>query len=226
MGLAVSHRATRSTVVAWVHLVAPNGQHVHGARVTFWVTRAGHPGVHIPARHATTNVNGNAAVLLRLQVTERISATATYGAELVAPNVLLRGGRVAAAQSLVVRFVRPGVALSTLVVREAAALRGRPYAYGAAGPSSFDCSGYTEYVMAHAAHRYLPHNAAAQYADSRHEPRSAVRPGDLVFFTSGGHVYHVGIYAGGGRIWHAPHPGSSVRLEPIFSSSWVAGRVI
>ena len=80
--------------------------------------------------------------------------------------------------------------------------------------------------MRHAAGRSLDHSAQGQYSESHHIPRSAIRPGDLVFFTSGGHVYHVGIYAGGGRIWHAPHPGDHVRLSALWTSSWVAGRVL
>ena len=44
-------------------------------------------------------------------------------------------------------------------------------------------------------------------------PRSALEPGDLVFFYSG--VSHVGLYIGGGRMIHAPHPGAPVRVAPI-----------
>ena len=119
----------------------------------------------------------------------------------------------------------PVVTPAAKVLAMAAALRGRPYQYGASGPSSFDCSGFTRYVFGHALGRSLVHNAAAQYADSLKLDRSAVRPGDLVFYTSGGWVYHVGIYAGGGLIWDAPHTGETVRLERIATSSWVAGRV-
>jgi len=123
---------------------------------------------------------------------------------------------------------RPAPAVVTpagKVLAVAASLRGRPYVYGASGPSAFDCSGFTRYVFAHALGRSIVHNAAAQYADSIKLARSAVRPGDLVFFTYGTWVYHVGIYAGAGLIWDAPYPGQSVRLEKIATSSWVAGRV-
>ena len=119
----------------------------------------------------------------------------------------------------------PVVTPASRVLALAAALRGRPYQYGASGPSAFDCSGFTRYVFAHALGRSLVHNAEAQYAASLKLARSAVRPGDLVFYTSGGYAYHVGIYAGGGLIWDAPHTGETVRLEPIATSSWVAGRV-
>ena len=122
--------------------------------------------------------------------------------------------------------VAPVVSSAAKVIAYAATLRGRPYSYGAAGPSSFDCSGYTSYVFAHAVGRTLAHSSATQYANSTKIAKSAIRPGDLVFFTSGGRVYHVGIYAGGGLIWNAPHTGTVVRLETISTSSWVAGRVL
>jgi len=124
--------------------------------------------------------------------------------------------------------VRPAVPVVTpasKVLAMATSLRGRPYVYGASGPAAFDCSGFTRYVFAHALGRSLVHNAAMQYADSIKLARSAVRPGDLVFFTYGSWVYHVGIYAGGGLIWDAPYTGQTVRLEKIATSSWVAGRV-
>jgi cell wall-associated NlpC family hydrolase len=108
----------------------------------------------------------------------------------------------------------------------AASLRGRPYHFGSVGPRSFDCSGYTRFVFAHAVHRSLPHSSAGQYRLAHKIAKSAIRPGDLVFFVSGGHVYHVGIYAGHGLIWHAPHTGDHVRLARISTSSWVAGRVL
>ena len=40
-----------------------------------------------------------------------------------------------------------------------------------------------------------------------------------MFFKSGGYVYHVGIYAGAGRIWHAPKPGDHVKLATLWTST-------
>ena len=120
----------------------------------------------------------------------------------------------------------PVVTSASRVLALAAALRGRPYVYGASGPSAFDCSGFTRYVFAHSVARSLVHNAAAQYAASVKIAKSSIRPGDLVFYTYGGWVYHVGIYAGRGLIWDAPHTGQTVHLEAIATSSWVAGRVL
>jgi cell wall-associated NlpC family hydrolase len=111
------------------------------------------------------------------------------------------------------------------VIRQAKAKAGRPYVYGAVGPNAFDCSGLVLYVM-HKMREYLPRTADQQYHATRKISRSRAVPGDLVFFHhSYGHVYHVGIYAGQGMIWHAPHTGDHVRLAPIFSSRVTFGRV-
>ncbi|MCW2764191.1 MAG: glycoside hydrolase [Nocardioides sp.] len=101
---------------------------------------------------------------------------------------------------------------------------GKPYSYGAAGPNAFDCSGLTMWVYRHVG-KSLPHNSAAQAGRTQHIPRAAARRGDLVFFTDGGGVYHVAIYAGGDSVWHAPHPGAQVRKERIWTSSVFFGRV-
>jgi cell wall-associated NlpC family hydrolase len=111
------------------------------------------------------------------------------------------------------------------VLRIAASRQGAPYVYGAAGPSTFDCSGFTQWVYTRVG-RQLPHNAEAQSQSVRHVPASARRPGDLVFFSSGGHVYHVGIYAGGDSIWHSPHTGSSVHRERLWTHAVSYGRVL
>jgi cell wall-associated NlpC family hydrolase len=86
---------------------------------------------------------------------------------------------------------------------------GKPYAWGASGPGSYDCSGLTMAAW-RAAGVSLPHNAAAQYAATRHISMSQLRPGDLVF--RGSPAYHVGVYIGGGRVIDAPHTGASVRI--------------
>jgi cell wall-associated NlpC family hydrolase len=97
--------------------------------------------------------------------------------------------------------------------------------YGAAGPHSFDCSGLVRYVFMHSVHRSLPHNAAAQYHSLRHIPRHDLRPGDLVF-TDDGYITHVGIFAGPHRWWVAPHTGTHVQLQRIYSAHFVYARVL
>jgi cell wall-associated NlpC family hydrolase len=112
----------------------------------------------------------------------------------------------------------------TRTVTLAAAQRGKPYRYGASGPRAFDCSGLVKYVMARQ-RKSVPRTAAQQYRAARKVSRAQLRIGDLVFFVSHGRVYHVAIYAGRGRIWHAPSPGKRVQLAKIWTNHWVGGRV-
>jgi cell wall-associated NlpC family hydrolase len=116
-------------------------------------------------------------------------------------------------------------AFGARVVSKASTYRGTPYQYGAAGPNRFDCSGFTRFIYAKFGIS-LPHSSSGQYSSVRHIASSDKRVGDLVFFHTGsGHVYHVGIYAGGGEIWAATHTGDYVRLEGMWNASYYVGRV-
>ncbi|MDH2389489.1 NlpC/P60 family protein [Streptomyces sp. HNM0663] len=89
---------------------------------------------------------------------------------------------------------------------------GKPYVWGATGPSSFDCSGLTQAAW-RSAGVSLPRTTYTQINAGRRVTRSQLAPGDLVFFYSG--VSHVGIYIGNGQMIHAPRPGDAVRIAPI-----------
>jgi cell wall-associated NlpC family hydrolase len=86
---------------------------------------------------------------------------------------------------------------------------GKPYVWGAGGPSSFDCSGLVMYVYAQVGVS-LPHNAAAMYSYGSPVAYGDLQPGDLVFFSGLGHM---GIYIGGGQFIHAPHTGDVVKIS-------------
>lgn len=110
------------------------------------------------------------------------------------------------------------------VIRVAASKAGAPYRYGAEGPRRFDCSGYTLWVF-HRIGKRLPRTSRAQAAATRRVSRAHRRWGDLVFFSSHGRVYHVGIYAGRNRIWHAPRTGERVHRERLWTTRVTYGRV-
>jgi cell wall-associated NlpC family hydrolase len=116
-----------------------------------------------------------------------------------------------------------GTAATVLAI--AASLTGRPYSYAAAGPNAFDCSGFTQYVFRKVGIS-LPHNANAQNSYGTGVSRSAARPGDLVFFLSGGHAYHVGIYAGNGYMYDAPHSGTTVGLHKVYGGTVAFRRLL
>jgi peptidoglycan DL-endopeptidase CwlO len=89
---------------------------------------------------------------------------------------------------------------------------GEPYVFGADGPDSWDCSGLTMQAWNDAGVS-LPHSAHMQYDASPHVSKSDLQPGDLVFFYSD--LHHVGLYAGSGRVLHAPRPGKNVEYIDI-----------
>ena len=102
--------------------------------------------------------------------------------------------------------------------------KGSPYSYGADGPHRFDCSGLTRWVYGKVG-KYLPHSSSAQVSKTQRISRDNRRRGDLVFFYSRSGVYHVGIYAGHGYVWHAPQSGERVHREHIWTSRVFYGRL-
>lgn len=105
--------------------------------------------------------------------------------------------------------------------------KGDPYRYGATGPHRFDCSGLTQFAYRRAGLR-LPRTSDAQARRTRRIPRRQMRKGDLMFFHSGGDVYHVGIFAGWNgnkrrKVLHSPRPGSRVHTTLVWTSRWFAG---
>ena len=103
---------------------------------------------------------------------------------------------------------------------------GDPYVYGAAGPGAFDCSGLTSFAFGKAGIS-LPRSSDAQGAHVNRIAKSRMQRGDLMFFHSGGGVYHVGIYMGrdhGDRIiLHSSRSGRPVQKDPVWTSSWFGG---
>lgn len=97
---------------------------------------------------------------------------------------------------------------------------GKPYQWGADGPGSYDCSGLTMASWRQAGVS-LPHSSQQQYADLPHVPRSALQPGDLVFF--GSPIHHVGIYVGNNQMIDAPNSGEVVRYDSIDTMGTYAG---
>jgi len=89
---------------------------------------------------------------------------------------------------------------------------GRPYAWGADGPESYDCSGLTMAAW-RAAGVNLPHSSSMQWARVAHVSRAELQPGDLVFYY--GDIHHVALYIGDGRMIHAPNYGEDVTVSPV-----------
>jgi cell wall-associated NlpC family hydrolase len=99
-------------------------------------------------------------------------------------------------------------------VNTALAQVGKPYAWGAAGPGAYDCSGLAQYAYK-AAGISLPHSSSAQSGIGTPVSKAALKPGDLVFFYSP--VSHVAVYIGNGQIVHASTAGQPVKVTSLAS---------
>ena len=87
---------------------------------------------------------------------------------------------------------RPSMSRSA-VVKEAMKYRGSKYRYGGESPSrGFDCSGFVQYVYRKKGTQ-LPRTAAQQSSQGKSVRKSDLREGDLLFFSFGGKINHVGI---------------------------------
>ena len=107
-----------------------------------------------------------------------------------------------------------------MAVQTARAQIGDPYVWGASGPDAFDCSGLTSYAWK-AAGVILPRISREQYAAGVKVARSALLPGDLVYF--GSPIYHVAIYIGNNMMISAPQPGDVVKYQSLDAFTDYAG---
>jgi cell wall-associated NlpC family hydrolase len=124
----------------------------------------------------------------------------------------------AAAQGTIAVTTGAGSSAGDQAAHVAEQQEGKPYQYGAAGPNSYDCSGLTMYSWEQEGVS-LPHNAAAQYSDTRRISQSQLQPGDLVFYGSGGgggQPGHVTIYIGNNDVVSANSPGTNVQAQSIY----------
>ncbi|MFP5070402.1 NlpC/P60 family protein [Pseudonocardia nantongensis] len=106
-----------------------------------------------------------------------------------------------------------GSSVGAQALTEAKKHLGKPYEWGATGPSSFDCSGLMQYVFEQAG-KELPRNSKAQsQVDGQDVSQDELKAGDIVFFYSP--VSHVGIYDGNGKILHASTSGEPVKYSDV-----------
>lgn len=105
------------------------------------------------------------------------------------------------------------------IINTAKSFLGTPYQWGGTSPSGFDCSGFTQYVLAQNG-KSIPRTSQEQFASGQAVDKSNLQAGDLVFYGNG-EATHVGIYEGNNKIIHSPHTGDVVK-ESDFSTYWTS----
>lgn len=158
------------------------------------------------------------------QLAERKALLSGLESEIAALEAAEAARAAAAAAAAVSRstseprvFPEPTRAARSEVVSIAQKYLGAPYKWGASGPNSFDCSGFTMFVYAQVGIS-LPHSSRSQINYGERVSRSDLQPGDLVFF--GSPIHHVGIYVGGGQYIHAPRTGDVVKYSSLGRSDY------
>ncbi len=115
--------------------------------------------------------------------------------------------------------------MGATIIAEGEKYIGTKYVYGGSSPSGFDCSGFVQYVMKKVGIT-VNRTSRDQYKNGVAVSKENLAAGDLVFFSKGGSISHVGIYAGNGNVLHSPSPGKTVcytTLEHMCSYSTYVG---
>jgi cell wall-associated NlpC family hydrolase len=118
-----------------------------------------------------------------------------------------------------------GSATGNAMVDFAMQYLGYPYVWATRGPSSFDCSGFTYWVVKNVLGKDIGGGTASQIGYGTPVSQGDLQPGDLVFFqnTYTWGLSHVGIYIGGGQFIHAENESTGVVISSL-SSSYYASR--
>jgi cell wall-associated NlpC family hydrolase len=119
----------------------------------------------------------------------------------------------------------PGTPAQVVTAINAARTRlGDPYVWGATGPSTFDCSGLTDWAYAQAG-VHLPRTAAEQWTTGPHPTLDQLQPGDLLFWATDvadpATIHHVALYIGGGYMIEAPHTGAVVHVTAVYLDGYI-----
>lgn len=189
--------------------------------------RKSHPVAIVTRPSAWLNHPQTGAHRLEVSYATRLTVMGSRSAQYVI--VTPTGGRLTIARSAVSVYSSPGAIPhppGSQIVAEARKFLGVRYLWGGTSAFGFDCSGLTHTVYA----RFgitIPRDADRQALAGKPETRSALRPGDLLFFAGAGgtgFVHHVGIYIGSNLMIEAPDIGFRVQVAPAFTEEYAGAR--
>jgi cell wall-associated NlpC family hydrolase len=180
-----------------------------------------------------SKLDGDVATLVAAEQSLKAEAAARAATAAVAPSAPAGGGggaprpsAPAAPAPAAPKGPAPAVGSGAQYAIDAAMSKiGAPYVWAAAGPDTFDCSGFTMWAWKHGG-KSLGHYTGSQWASSTHISAGEAQAGDLVFFWGPGDAGdpgHVGLYLGGGSFVHAPGRGKYVRVDGV--GYWSGARV-
>jgi cell wall-associated NlpC family hydrolase/nucleoid-associated protein YgaU len=108
------------------------------------------------------------------------------------------------------------------IVDLAMQFQGAPYVWGATGPNSFDCTGFTFYIVNQVIGGGFPRDMFSQNAYGTRVSSDNLQPGDIVFqqntYQPG--LSHAGIYIGNGKFINAANPSVGVVISDLWDGYW------
>lgn len=116
-----------------------------------------------------------------------------------------------------------GTGVGAAALRAALTQQGKPYAWGATGPNSFDCSGLVVWAFKQVGVT-LPRSSSEMASVGMPVSGDALQPGDLVLFYHP--IHHVAIYVGAGKVLHAPQSGDVVKVASMSGMPFTTARRI
>jgi cell wall-associated NlpC family hydrolase len=163
---------------------------------------------------------GHKASLSKLISTEKATLASLTVPEQQTVQANTIGSTSSAAATTSATYTGPTSTQAEKVVAFAYDQLGKPYVWGATGPSSFDCSGLAQAAWASVGVN-IPRTTYEQWAALPHISTSALEPGDLLYFDG---IGHVAIYVGDGQIIDAPQTGEDVEKVPL--AGWYASELV
>ena len=107
------------------------------------------------------------------------------------------------------------------LIMNAMSLIGLSYRFGGNSPTQgLDCSGFMQHIFKRSMGITLPRTSAEMATVGQQVARANLKPGDMVFFGSGGRVSHVGMYIGNDRFIHAPRTGRDIEITSMNGNYW------
>lgn len=100
------------------------------------------------------------------------------------------------------------------IIQKAKSKLGCKYVWGATGPNTFDCSGLTQWCHKQVGIN-IPRTSSQQRGAGKKISKQNAQLGDIVCFNG-----HVGLYAGNGKMIHAPNSKKPVQYDNCFSGYW------
>ena len=148
--------------------------------------------------------------------------TLSYGTRLplVRPGVVRTPDGMAAAGS---GWTAPLTPSHASVIAQAKRFLGVHYLWGGLSAWGYDCSGLI-WAVYRAHGETIPRDADPQFRHGTPVSRSALRPGDLLFFGSRNYADHVAIYVGDDRMLEAPDSAHRVRIAPVRWTYYIGAR--